>query len=1005
MTFKRLFALVFPLVLATAFAARGGTLLGVQFDSSTRETLPSSLRLNAGTNLPSTALGVRPLSTNEFLLQMFSRAGAQVASVSTNGTAVFSSARLTGLELTALGHVITDDEVTALDGITGNVEVRLSAVETGIVASASATSNYFVSALNDARYMLSFPTGLVLFAHPRSGFYQDSGVTPATNQGLIAQWSDASGRSNHLTSTNLLARPRMVYEDGLPAAFFANGESQQLSNVLEFPPALRIDSRAFSAFFVLRPMATLTNMGVMQASNNNPGIIIESAGTERGVISLYGSSLVQTHIPMRASRSVLGVVGDTSMARVYHHGESTNMAPYAAAVARGGILGRWVNQRPYYGKVESVVLFDRALTPIEAESVVQKLNNAFDLATPNRNRLLVLGDSIARGDTGSNGVSYPWQVAKRLGAEWEVLNYGLGGQYLSDIRTYATNSYWPLVVSGRRNVVLIHAGSNDGFLAGNSGETIFTNLMLLASGLRSIGAQVVVTDILPRQNNATFEGRRTTFNALVAANWTTFADGYVPFASDSNIGDSGDESSTVYYSDTIHPTETGASIMANWTVPVLLKAAIQSSSVVGNLTVTNQLLATNVILHAAQIFGGLEVTALGNTISEAEFATLDGLTGNVESRLDALEVGGGAGSSNYQTLNAGQLLATNRVWIGSNSFPATALGIRPLSTNEFSIQAVDKGGTAVSFSVSTNGDVSARSFSATASDVAGYVQLAATNSSGAVVLTIDKDYLASNRVTLAFSNPVLGQVIGVSAVSGNNVTVAYVPPGLATDSGSATNVSLLNPSLHGNVSAYALRADSAYVTNALSLSDYASVYYDTSLDELVLTNLFHNRAYHFGASFRIPTIAGSGNHLHVAADGSFSRTNITSAGGGGGTFTNFQWTVELDGFGGPIATGFVRHARIPSDCTIKGWDIISDDWISGSLVLDVWKTNWAGLPATSATSIAGSEKPTLSSAVKNQDTNLTTWDASCAKGDYLGFHVDSSSVLTRATIYIYYTVP
>jgi hypothetical protein len=129
-------------------------------------------------------------------------------------------------------------------------------------------------------------------------------------------------------------------------------------------------------------------------------------------------------------------------------------------------------------------------------------------------------------------------------------------------------------------------------------------------------------------------------------------------------------------------------------------------------------------------------------------------------------------------------------------------------------------------------------------------------------------------------------------------------------------------------------------------------------------------------------------------------------GGGGGTFTNFQFTIDLDGFGGPISTGLVSYVRIPSDCTITGWDIISANGVTGSLVMDVWKDTYANFPPTSTDSIAGSEKPTLSSATKNQDAALTTWTTTaCTKGEYLGFHVDSASTLTRASVFIYYTVP
>lgn len=53
-----------------------------------------------------------------------------------------------------------------------------------------------------------------------------------------------------------------------------------------------------------------------------------------------------------------------------------------------------------------------------------------------------------------------------------------------------------------------------------------------------------------------------------------------------------------------------------------------------------------------------------------------------------------------------------------------------------------------------------------------------------------------------------------------------------------------------------------------------------------------------------------------------------------------------------------------------------------------------------ADTIAGSEKPTLSSVQKNQDLTLTTWTTAIAAGDILAFNVDSVATVTRVVLTI-----
>jgi hypothetical protein len=82
---------------------------------------------------------------------------------------------------------------------------------------------------------------------------------------------------------------------------------------------------------------------------------------------------------------------------------------------------------------------------------------------------------------------------------------------------------------------------------------------------------------------------------------------------------------------------------------------------------------------------------------------------------------------------------------------------------------------------------------------------------------------------------------------------------------------------------------------------------------------------------------------------------------------------------------------------ITGWTLLAN--ISGSIVLGVKKTDFATYPT--ATSIAGTEKPTLSSSNKSQDLVLSTWDTEVSEGDIIEYSVESVSTITKVSLFLH----
>ena len=149
------------------------------------------------------------------------------------------------------------------------------------------------------------------------------------------------------------------------------------------------------------------------------------------------------------------------------------------------------------------------------------------------------------------------------------------------------------------------------------------------------------------------------------------------------------------------------------------------------------------------------------------------------------------------------------------------------------------------------------------------------------------------------------------------------------------------------------------------------------------------------------SLATAANDFIVASgEGAFVKKSLAEVqalvGGGGGVSTV---GITIEGGGSAITTGVKGYVVVPYGATITGWYLIGAP--SGSLVVDVWKA--AGAIPTVANTIAGSEKPTLSSAQLANNTSLSSWTTAVSASDVIGFNVDSCSGCTWASLVIVVT--
>lgn len=119
-----------------------------------------------------------------------------------------------------------------------------------------------------------------------------------------------------------------------------------------------------------------------------------------------------------------------------------------------------------------------------------------------------------------------------------------------------------------------------------------------------------------------------------------------------------------------------------------------------------------------------------------------------------------------------------------------------------------------------------------------------------------------------------------------------------------------------------------------------------------------------------------------------------NSGGGGVSADAIEFT--MDGGGAKVDTGLQGYLEIPFAATITAARIVGTP--STTTVVDIWKDTYAGFPPAGADTITSITPPTISAALKAEDTTLTNWTTSISAGDWLAFNVDSNSAAELITV-------
>lgn len=170
------------------------------------------------------------------------------------------------------------------------------------------------------------------------------------------------------------------------------------------------------------------------------------------------------------------------------------------------------------------------------------------------NRLIAVGDSRTFGY--NSLVSSPWIRQTTPLANYIKYNYGIGG---AQAAFFAVNLITdvPKYMGAGRNVVVVWLGTND-LSSGKTAAQTEASIATVCQTWQRMGARVIVCSEIYRSagvSNATIDA----LNALLSANWSTYADRYCNLIARSELQN---PANGTYFADGLHLTDAGEGIVA-----------------------------------------------------------------------------------------------------------------------------------------------------------------------------------------------------------------------------------------------------------------------------------------------------------------------------------------------------------------------------------------------------------------------------------------------------------
>jgi lysophospholipase L1-like esterase len=195
------------------------------------------------------------------------------------------------------------------------------------------------------------------------------------------------------------------------------------------------------------------------------------------------------------------------------------------------------------------------------------------------------GNSLVYGNNVGQEQNLPAQVGQLYGEKAIVYNFGVGAQTTQSMQKDAAQQIDPILRPYRTNILVAWEGTNELYF-GASPDTAYQDLVSYSRERKEKGWKVILLTLLPRSNRGTrqgFEQDRLLLNQRLVRDFSTktacknillpstadpYADALVDVGSIDEIGDAGDELTSLYL-DRVHLSAEGYFIVASYTKPAI----------------------------------------------------------------------------------------------------------------------------------------------------------------------------------------------------------------------------------------------------------------------------------------------------------------------------------------------------------------------------------------------------------------------------------------------------
>jgi lysophospholipase L1-like esterase len=391
-----------------------------------------------------------------------------------------------------------------------------------------------------------------------------------TATGTVTTFYDLTGNGRHATQT-LVANQGSIQA----SLFMSGGLTVSLGDAgwYDLPAGISIDRRNGEVCGVFEQWTTKQQVGFYEigtVANANLNVFTLASGAIRATPPGSNAAFKPQSRPVWIDH-----YGASTGVYFEQDGETQTGAAPTTATSSGGYFGRIVTGG-YFGRFHHgmIAFYNRVLSAGERSALKAAASGIFE-ASSTGGVLMYTGDSILASSTATtlrNGIAH--QITPLLATSPKEFNLSGGGEQLVNDLVGGSSGFagdeggvLSRYTSDRR-VVFVFKGTNDMGAGGRTSAQVYADLQAFCGSVRSNGGFVIVATLLPRTSyGLSTLAEFTAFNNSVRTNWATFADGFVDFANEASMGAAGAESNTTLYSDGLHPTAYGNSLLAAAAAP------------------------------------------------------------------------------------------------------------------------------------------------------------------------------------------------------------------------------------------------------------------------------------------------------------------------------------------------------------------------------------------------------------------------------------------------------